>query len=113
MDDTIFQCHETLSPSVTTSVTEGKTSTRRVDRVYNVQHPPSNATAFDSRSTQKTSAQRSHHVRIRVQIETQTGLTERAANLGHVDVGIETVNRECLGKHDTVWHAERGLQSNL
>ena len=31
----------------------------------------------------------------------------------HIDVGIETVNRECLGKHETAWHAERELQSNL
>ena len=51
--------------------------------------------------------------RIQVQIETQTGLNERAASPGYVDVGIETVNQECLGKHETVWHAERELQSNL
>ena len=25
----------------------------------------------------------------------------------HIDIGIEIVNRECLGKHETVWHAER------
>ena len=31
----------------------------------------------------------------------------------HIDVGIETVNRGCLGKHTDTWHAERELQSNL
>ena len=31
---------------------------------------------------------------------------------GHIDTGIETVNRECLGKHTDVCHAERELQSN-
>ena len=31
----------------------------------------------------------------------------------HMDLGIEIVNRECLRKHETVWHAEREFQSNL
>ena len=31
----------------------------------------------------------------------------------HIDVGTETVNWECLRKHQTAWHGEQELQSNL
>ena len=39
--------------------------------------------------------------------------SQRVRSHEHIDVGIETVNRECLGEHETAWHAERELQSYL
>ena len=47
------------------------------------------------------------------EVFTQLGGSQRVRCHEHIDVGIEIVNRECLGKHETAWHAEGELQSNL
>ena len=43
----------------------------------------------------------------------QLGGSQRVCCHEHIDAGIETVNRECLGKHENTWHAEREPQLNL
>ena len=43
----------------------------------------------------------------------QLGSSQHVRCHKHIDVIVKTVNRKRLRKHETVWHAERELQSNL
>ena len=78
-----------------------------VARMIKSHTPPLGSEALEARTRMQAV------LKVVMSVFEQLGCSQRVRCHEHIDVGIETVNRECLGKHETAWHTERNLQSNL